>query len=151
MEGKVWIYIDGKLVEEGSNDLTDDFRAYLRDRIDSNVAKGINDLFAAAEEAFGGTQDGKDGILVIDNNGGELTTITTTMTPTHSPSEHARRWRGEVEVSQARTLVGARIGHNFNSGSPDFFDTQFATRTFSSQHVMQELATLVIEWEIRIN
>lgn len=146
------ILLNGKVILRGHNDIDTDLRAYFRDQMKSSVDKAINNLFSVYGEAFGGTQDGKDGIVIQTTEDGVETMDTSTLSPN---ATYGFRWRGEWtnESGSNRSVTSFGLGRNFNSGSAynAAFGTQYGFISGSGyQFTASNQDTVIMRWEIFI-
>lgn len=143
--GEVRIFVNENLVIKDRNVIRDPLKAYFRDVMDAPGDKALDNLFSADGEVLGGTEDGKDGILIRVGTS-EFTMITTTLT---ADNTFGKKWRGEYTNTSGGTqsISGFVIGHNFNSTGSPFFGTRYATYDPTAFDA-QDQDSVIIEWEI---
>lgn len=150
--GQVAIFINGKPVLVDNNTIHNDLKSHLIGNLSTPADQAINDLFTADRVIAGGLQDAKDGII-LEIGSTTLYTMTTTAITQEPVEANGKRWRGEYTNTSggAETASRAAIGHDFASAAwADVFNVIFATYTFSGGLALQDLDTLVMEWQINI-
>ena len=128
-------------------------KAYLAESMSSTIDRALNNLFDA--HTAGGTEDGADGIVVMDelgNYGGAAGTAWTMVTETMATTTpFARKWKGVATVVTApKQWSAAAIGWDWSgSGLPDEFTVTYATQSFTTV-TLGVGEVLTIEWEISL-
>jgi len=161
---RMWIVRGGKgtpeLLVDKHNTIEASLKKEMADSLDAeSFTTGLmpsGELFTNDNERYGGSEDGKDGIVILrDQTDGGALDAAYTMTTTYITANqtYGKRFKGVITFSESITVDSAVLGAAFRgeslppAGADGHFALNYATNSFTPVNVQQS-DKIIIEWEL---